>query len=124
MKKGSGLSLIDFIVSIADAIINPNGKQESPYDVNFTNHYIALHNFEESCGKMTNDFKIDQIVQDKKSKQIDVELNSSIKRDEMEHIKEYCDTNNIDYNISKGKLKSITITKNTKGVLEEREWKK
>ena len=73
---------------------------------------------------MTKDFKINQIVQDKKTKTIDVELNSSVKHENLETIKNYCDLNNIDYDISKGKLKSIKITKNTKGVLEEREWKK
>ena len=73
MKKESGLSLIDFIIGIADVIVNQNGKPESPYDVNFTNHYVTLHNFEENCGNMTKDFKINQIVQDKKTKTIDVE---------------------------------------------------
>ena len=124
MKKESGLSLIDFIIGIADIIVNQNGKPESPYDVNFTNHYVTLHNFEENCRNMTKDFKINQIVQDKKTKTIDVELNSSVKHENLETIKNYCDSNNIDYDISKGKLKSIKITKNTKGVLEEREWKK
>lgn len=124
MKKESGLSLIDFIIGIADVIVNQNGKPESPYDVNFTNHYVSLHNFEENCGNMTKDFKINQIVQDKKTKTIDVELNSSVKHENLETIKNYCDSNNIDYDITKGKLKSIKITKNTKGVLEEREWKK
>ena len=124
MKKESGLSLIDFIIGIADVIVNQNGKPESPYDVNFTKHYVTLHNFEENCGYMTKDFKINQIVQDKKTKTIDVELNSSVKHENLETIKNYCDLNNIDYDISKGKLKSIKITKNTKGVLEEREWKK
>jgi hypothetical protein len=118
------ISLFDFIVSLAESVFSPNGKQESPYDVNFTNHYTRLYDLEETC---RNDFdqelNITQIEQDKKTKSINVRLNSSLNKKTEDRFKEYCNTHNVEYNISKGKLKDITITKNTKGVMEERKWK-
>jgi hypothetical protein len=121
----SSLSLIDFLIDIASNIIAPNGKSESPYDVNFTNHYVALHDFEETYRNNIDEaMPINHIVQDKKTKTINVEINSNVNREKAEQIKQYCDDHNIEYNINKGKINNIIITKNTKGVLEERKWKK
>jgi hypothetical protein len=118
-------SLIDFLIDVAKNIFAPNGNQESPYDVNFTNHYVTLHDFEEHCNTdFDTHIPIERIIQDKKTKSINVEINSNIGKEKAELVKEYCDSNNIDYDINKGKIKNIIITKNTKGVLEERKWKK
>ena len=119
------LPLIDFMVDIASNIFSPNGKQEDPYDVNFTNHYVALHDFEEEYRNDINEtMPINQIIQDKKTKTINVKINSNVNKEKAEQLKQYCNEHNIDYDISKGKIRNITITKNTKGVLEERKWKK
>ena len=119
------LSLIDFIADIAEAVVSPSGKKESLYDINFTNHYTSLHTFEETCkNTIKQKMPIEQIVQDKKSKSINVKINTEIAKNKAEKVKAYCTSNNIDCDISRGKLKSITITKNSKGVLEERKWKK
>ena len=121
----NSISLIDFIVDIASNIFSPNGKPESPYDVNFTNHYNSLYDFEENYRNTTNDtLNIDKVVQDKKTKTINIKINNNVGKEQAEQIKMYCDEHNIEYDISKGKLRDITITKNTKGVLEERKWKK
>lgn len=120
----TGISLIDFIVNIAEEIVAPNGKQESPYDANFTNHYVALHDFEESCMQNINEsIPIEQVIQDKKTKTINVKINTSFSKEKADQVKSYCDSHNIDYDIQKGKINNIIITKNTKGVLEERKWK-
>ena len=121
----NSLSLIDFLVDIASNIISPNGKQEDPYDVNFTNHYVALHDFEENYrNNIIENMPINKIIQDKKTKTINVKIDSGVNKEKAEQIKQYCDEHNIDYDISRGKIRDITITKNTKGVLEERKWKK
>lgn len=118
------ISLFDFIVSLAESVISPTGKQETPYDINFTNHYTSLYNLEETCrNEFGQELKIKEIEQDKKAKTINVRLDSTINKKTEEKFKEYCTNNNIDCNISKGKIKDITITKNTKGVMEERKWK-
>jgi len=117
-------SFFDFILSLVDVITSPNGKKEDPYDVNFANHYKSFYNFEEEC---RNDAKIkpsvQHIVQDKKSKSITATLSADVDAKKAEKIKQYCKDNDIDCNISRGKLRSITITKNSKGVLEDRKWK-
>lgn len=118
-------SLIDFLISIAKEVFSPTGKKESPYDVNYTNHYIELKKFEESCRTGSKkELPINKIVQDNRSKSINVSINTPVDKDQAAKVKEYCETNNIDCNIKQGKLVDITITKNTKGVLEERKWKK
>ena len=118
------MSLFDFIVSLAESVISPTGKQETPYDINFTNHYTSLYNLEEVCrNEFCQELKIKEIEQDKKARTINVRLDSIINKKTEEKFKEYCTNNNIDCNISKGKIKDITITKNTKGVMEERKWK-
>lgn len=126
MSKSKSFSIIDFLVTIADMVTNSNGKEASPYDVNFTNHYNSLYNLEENCSgngiKMDN---ITKITQDKRSKSVSVDFkNCSVNKDNAEKIKEYCDENNINCDIQRGQVKNITINKNTKGVLEERPWNK
>lgn len=118
------MSLFDFIVSLAESVISPTGKQETPYDINFTNHYTSLYNLEEVCrNEFCQELKIKEIEQDKKTRSINVRVDSTINKKNEEKLKEYCTNNNIACNISKGKIKDITITKNTKGVMEERKWK-
>jgi hypothetical protein len=62
-------------------------------------------------------------VQDKKNKSITATFSNNVDAKKAEKIKQYCKENDIDCNISRGKLRSVTITKNTKGVLEDRKWK-
>ncbi len=118
-------SFFDFILDIVDLITNPSGKKEDPYDVNFANHYKTFYNFEEDC---RNNVKIkpeiQHIVQDKKSKSVTATFtHNDVDAKKAEKIKQYCKENDIDCNISRGKLRSVTITKNTKGVIEDRKWK-
>ncbi len=117
-------SFIDFILSLVDVITNPNGKKEDPYDVNFANHYKSFYDFEESCRTDTKiKPNIQHIVQDKKTKSITATFSNDVDAKKAEKIKQYCKENDIACNISRGKLRSVTITKNTKGVLEDRKWK-
>ena len=39
------ISLFDFIVSLAESVISPTGKQETPYDINFTNLSIDTYRY-------------------------------------------------------------------------------
>lgn len=123
-KNNKEFSFLDFILELVDIITNPNGKKEDPYDINFTNHYKSFYNFEEECRtKAKLKPKVQHIVQDKKNKTITATFSNEVDGTKAEKIKEYCKLNDIDCNISRGKLKSITIAKNTKGVLEDRKWK-
>jgi hypothetical protein len=122
LSVSSKKSLIDFMIDIANIVFSANGKQDDPYDINFTNNYVELHNFEENCGKKY--LPINKITQDKKNKSITVDINETVDKTSMEKIVNYCGTNNIDIAINKDKISNITISKNTKGVLEERKWKK
>lgn len=118
-------TLIDFMVDIATEVFSPNGKPDDPYDVNYTNHYVKLHNFEENCGStMKKYLPINKITQDRKNKSITVDFNTDVDDKSMEKVREYCSSNNIELSTSKNTINNITISKNTKGVLEEREWKK
>lgn len=123
MKKKE-YSFIDFLISIVDDVINPKQESVSPYDINFTNHYKALYNVEETLEK---DYKtkveIKNIVQDKKSKTITANSNITIDKSKKDEIKSFLDENNIDYKLTNGKIKNITIGKQSKGVIDERKWK-
>ena len=120
--NNDSLSLFDFLISLVTDVFSPSGKQEDLYDINFTGHYKTLYDLEENCRKnLDSTPSISKIVQDKRTKSLNVQFDSQKVGDEF---KDYCDQRNIGYNISHGKLKDITITKNTKGVLEERKWKK
>lgn len=123
MKKKE-YSFIDFLISIVDDVINPKQESVSPYDINFTNHYKALYNVEETLEK---DYKtkveIKNIVQDKKSKTITANSNITIDKFKKDEIKSFLDENNIDYKLTNGKIKNITIGKQSKGVIDERKWK-
>lgn len=118
-------TLIDFMVDIATDVFSTNGKPDDPYDVNYTNHYVELHHFEENCGNtMKRYLPINKIIQDRKNKSITAKIDTDVDDKSMERVKSYCSENNIELSTSKNKINSITISKNTKGVLEEREWKK
>jgi hypothetical protein len=118
-------TLIDFMVDIVNNVFTTNGKQDSPYDINYTNHYVELHNFEENCAKTTKKYlPINKIVQDKKNKSITVDINQSVDQKSRDRILDYCNENNIDITLNNDVISNITISKNTKGVLEERKWKK
>ncbi len=124
MPATKEFSFIDFILSLVDVITNPNGKKEDPYDVNFANHYKSFYDFEENCRNGTKiKPNVQHIVQDKKNKSITATFSNDVDAKKAEKIKQYCKENDIDCNISRGKLRSVTITKNTKGVLEDRKWK-
>ena len=82
------ISLFDFIVSLADSVISSTGKQETPYDINFTNHYTSLYNLEEVCrNEFDQELKIKEIEQDKKAKTINVRLDSTINKKSVEKLK-------------------------------------
>lgn len=126
----SSKSLIDFMIDIACLVFSTNGKQDSPYDVNYTNHYVTLHKFEEDCGKIAkSNIPINKITQDRKNKSIVVDINSELDNDRANKIIDYCNSNDISISVGKSgsqrtKINNISISKNTKGVLEERKWKK
>ena len=126
----SSKSLIDFMIDIACLVFSKNGKQDSPYDVNYTNHYVTLHKFEEDCGKIAkSNIPINKITQDRKNKSIVVDINSELDNDRANKIIDYCNSNDISISVGKSgsqrtKINNISISKNTKGVLEERKWKK
>lgn len=118
-------TLIDFMIDIANEVVSTNGKPDDPYDVNYTNHYVELHNFEENCGStMKRYLPINKIIQDRKNKSIQVDINTDVDNKSMESLKAYCSANNIEVNASNNRINNIIISKNTKGVLEEREWKR
>ena len=117
-------SLLGFLIDLAAEVFAPNGKQEDLYDVNFSNHYKSLYDFKKECEDEGVEAKIDTVIQDRKSKSVQVKFKEPLNSKKSEQIMTYCDQNKIDYDINKGKIKSITINKQTKGVLEERKWKK
>ena len=124
MKKS--YSFFDFLTDIIDVVVNDNGKHSDPYNINFTNHYKTLYNIDEDLKKELNsDVKISEIVQNKKNKSLTIKVdNIKIDKTKKEEIRNMFNNKNIKCNLDKGKLNSFTITKNTKGVLEEREWQK
>lgn len=125
MAKKRSYSIIDFLIDISNMVTNPNGKEASPYDVNFTNHYNSLYNLEENYRDTgINVETIDKIVQDNRKKTITIDFkNNSITSNTTKEIQDYCNENNIDCDVKRGQVKAITINKKTKGVFEERSWK-
>lgn len=117
-------SLLEFLIDIAISVFGSNGNQEDPYDINFTNHYKSLYDFKQECDDKGVDLNIDKVIQDKRSKSIHVDFKDPLSSKQIDNITNYCAQNNIDCDISRGKIKNITITRNSKGVLEERKWKK
>lgn len=125
MKK-TAYSFFDFLNDILDNIVSDTGKQADPYNINFSNHYKTLYSVDEELKKEFNsDVKISEIVQNKKQKSLLVKINDiKIDKDKKDNIMSIFSDKNIECNINKDKLNSFTITKNSKGVLEEREWQK
>lgn len=117
-------SLLGFLIDLAAEVFAPNGKQEDLYDVNFSNHYKSLYDFKKKCEDEGVNANIDTVIQDRKSKSVQVKFKEPLNSKNTEQIMTYCDQNKIDYDINKNKINSITINKQTKGVLEERKWKK
>lgn len=124
MKKS--YSFFDFLGDIIDSIITDTGKPSDPYNINFTNHYKTLYNVDEELKKEINpNIKISEIIQNKRNKSLTVKIdNAKIEKNKKEEVISMFNSKNIECNIEKDKLNSFTITKNTKGVLEEREWQK
>lgn len=124
MKKS--YSFFDFLGDIINSVFTDSGKQSDPYNINFTNHYKTLYNVDEELKKeISPDIKISEIVQNKRNKSLTVKFdNAKIEKTKKDEIVSMFDSRNIQCNITKDKLNDIIITKNTKGVLEEREWQK
>lgn len=126
MKKYN-YSFFDFLGDIVDIVINNNGKHDDPYNVNFTNHYKTLYDVEqklkETCDNK--DIKFNEIVQNKRDKSLTVSVSDvKVGKDIKDSLTNMFEDKNIEFNIQNGKLNSFTISKNSKGVLEEREWQK
>lgn len=117
-------SLLGFLIDLAQAVFGSNGNQEDLYDINFSNHYKSLYDFKQECDNEGVDANIEKVVQDRKTKSIRVDFKNSLNLKKNDQLIDYCDQNKIDYDISKGKIRNITITRNSNGVLEERKWKK
>lgn len=124
MKKS--YSFFDFLADIVNSVFTDTGKSSDPYNINFTNHYKTLYDMDVELKKDINpDLKINEIIQNKKNKSLTIKVdNAKIEKTKKDEIISIFDTRNIQYDITKDKLNSFTITKNTKGVLEEREWQK
>lgn len=117
-------TFIDFLGEIIDCVVNTKGQKADPYDISLNNHYTSLYDTEKMLKKEKIDIPVNKIIQDKKSRTITVETSMDISKDDKQILEDIFEERNIDYNISKGKLKSFTVEKKSKGVLEEREWKK
>ena len=117
-------SLLGFLIDLAQAVFGSNGNREDLYDINFSNHYKSLYDFKQECRNEGVDANIEKVVQDRKTKSIRVDFKNSLNLKKNDQLIDYCDQNKIDYDISKGKIRNITITRNSNGVLEERKWKK
>ena len=114
-------NLMSFISEIANLIVNPNGKASDPYDVNVNNNYVSLYQAKKSLKDI--DIPIEKIVQDKRSRKITIETSANLNSDQSKKVAEYFDENRIGYDLNGNRLNSFTIDKNSKCVLEERQWK-
>ena len=114
-------NLMSFISEIANLIVNSNGKASDPYDMNVNNNYVSLYQAKKSLKDVN--IPIEKIVQDKRSRKIVVETSANLNSDESKKVTEYFNQNRIGYDLNDGHLNSFTIDKNSKYVLEERQWK-
>lgn len=123
MKKQS-YSFFDFLGDIINSVISDTGKPTDPYNINFTNHYKTLYNVDEELKKeISSDIKISEIVQNKRQKSLTIKVDGAkIEKNKKDEIVSMFNSKNIECDINNNKLNSFTITKNSKGVLEEREW--
>lgn len=123
MAKKNNFTFIDFITDIIKDCITNNGTEASPYDVEFANHYHTLYDFSNDNKTKNKVPQITKVIQNTKRKSVTAEFDKEPTLD-VDQIKDYCDTRNLDCCIQDGCLKSITINKKSKGVMEERKWKK
>ena len=126
MKK-CNYTFFDFLGDIVDVVINNNGKHDDPYNINFTNHYKTLYDVEQKLKEANNDkeVKFNEIVQNKRDKSLTVSVSGmKIGKEVKESLTNMFEDKNISFDLQNGKLNSFTISKNSKGVLEEREWQK
>lgn len=121
MGNTSKFTFFDFITEIAKECLLPNGTEASPYDVDFANHYQSLYEFENENKTKNKVPEITKVIQNSKKKSITAEFKESANID-TDKIKTYCDDHNLECSIQDGCLKSVTINKNSKGVMEERKW--
>ena len=123
MTNKSNLTFIDFITEIAKECLSNTGTEASPYDVEFANHYQSLYDFETNNKARNKVPEITKVIQNNKKKSVIAEFKESSTLD-VDKIKSYCDDHNLECDIRDGQLKSVTINKNSKGVMEERKWEK
>jgi len=123
MGKSSNFTFIDFITEVAKECILPNGTEASPYDVDFANHYQSLYNFENDNKTKNKVPEITKVIQNTKKKSVTAEFKESSVVD-VDKVKTYCNDHNLECEIQDGCLKTVTINKNSKGVVEERKWTK
>ena len=98
-----------------------------PYNINFTNHYKTLYDVEQKLKEANNDneVKFNEIVQNKRDKSLTVSVSGmKIGKEVKDSLTNMFEDKNISFDLQNGKLNSFTISKNSKGVLEEREWQK
>lgn len=123
MANKSNYTFFDFITEIAKECISHTGAEASPYDVEFANHYQSLYNFENDNKAKNKVPEITKVIQNNKKKSVIAEFKESSNFD-VDKIKSYCDDHNLECDIQDGQLRSVTINKNSKGVVEERKWGK
>jgi hypothetical protein len=123
-KQQTSFSLIDFLIDIANECFFANGSSASPYDVNFTNHYNALYDFEKTITP-TKSAPISKVVMDKKNKSVRADYNGiALSQKQKNAVIEYCSNNSIKCEIKNDKLMAVVIDKDSAGVVDTRNWKK
>ncbi len=124
MKKNEKPSFIDFILGITEnnLLKNQQGKtvyKDGVFDVNYTNHFKALYGIQQqtTC-------EVKEIVQNNRNKTITAEFDiRKTPAEEVNNIKKYCDERGIEFDNNKQTC-TVGINRKSKGVLEERDWKK
>lgn len=123
-KNESSFGFLDFITELANECFFANGSSTSPFDINFNNHYNKLYEVETYIDPTGSDIP-EKIIVDKKSKSITADYNGiSLPKDKLNDVQEFCSNNNIQCDVKRGKLQTITINKNSTGVMDDRHWKK
>lgn len=122
-KTESSFSFLDFIVKLASECFSAGGSATTPYDVKFTNHYNSLYDFENRFDRGAENLQ--KVYVDNKTKSIKACYDGmALSKEELNNVQEYCDSNNITVELKKNKLQSVTINKTSKGVIDDRNWKK
>jgi hypothetical protein len=124
MANKNNFTFFDFITEIAKECISSNGTEASPYDVEFANHYQSLYDFENDNKVKNKVPEITKVIQNTKKKSVTAEF-GELSHIDTDKVIRYCDDKNLEYDIDEnGCLVSVTINKNSKGVMEERKWEK